>query len=59
MLTGGTFTVVVVADNHPFNAVIAVVGANLGNTSPFTGDLVLHLVRFAVLRVDGADQAIF
>ncbi len=30
VLTGGIFTVVVVSDNHSFNAVIAVVGADLG-----------------------------
>ncbi|KAK0234613.1 hypothetical protein EDD85DRAFT_844705, partial [Armillaria nabsnona] len=30
VLTGGIFTVVVVADNHSFSAVIAVVGADLG-----------------------------
>ncbi len=62
MLTGGTFTVTAVTaviDNYPFNAAVAIVGANLGNTISFTGDLVLHLVRLAVLRVDGTDQAIF
>lgn len=47
-----------VTDDDPLDAVVAVVSANLGNTSIFTGDLVLDLVSLAVLRVDGADQAV-
>ncbi len=58
VLTRGTFTVVVVTDDDPLDAVIAVVGSSSRNTAVLAGELVLDLVGLAVLSVDGANQAV-
>ena len=41
-----------------FDTPIAVVRSGLRDSSPFTGDLVLGLVRLAVLDVDGTNQIV-
>ena len=58
VLTRGTFTVVVVTDNDPLDAVVAVVGSGSGDGAEFAGELVLDLVSLAVLRVDSTNQAV-
>ena len=58
VLTGRTFAVVVVTDDNPLDTLVAVIPCGLRNSSPFTGDLVLDLVRLAVLNVDGTNQAV-
>jgi len=58
VFTGRTFTVVVVADNDPLDALLAVCSSSLGNTSVFTSELVLDLVDLAVLSVNSTNQAI-
>lgn len=55
VFAGGTLTVVVVADNDPFDALVAVVCSSLRDRSVLASDLVLDLVGFAVLSVDRAD----
>ena len=42
----------------PFDTPITVVRSALRDSSPFTGNLVLGLVRLAVLNVDGTNQAV-
>ena len=59
VLTGGTFAVVMVADDDPFDAVVTVVRSYLGNASPFAGNLILDAVGFSVGSIDGANEAIF
>jgi hypothetical protein len=54
----GTFTVVVITDDDPLDTPIVVVRNGLRDPSPFTGDLVLGLVRLAVLDVDGTNHAV-
>ena len=58
VLTRGTFTVVVVTNDDPLDAPVAVVGSSLRNTAEFASELVLDLVGFTVLRVDGTNQAV-
>ena len=58
VLAGGPLAVVVVADDDPLDAVVAVVGSGGGDSTEFTGDLVLDLVGLAVLLVDGTNQAV-
>lgn len=58
VFTRRALAVVVVSDDNPLDAVVAVVGSGLRNTSPFASDLVLDLVRFLVGDVDGADEAV-
>lgn len=58
MLTGGTFTVVVVTYNNPLDASRAVGSSNLWDTTPGSIELVLDLVGFTVLSVNGTDQAV-
>jgi hypothetical protein len=58
VLTGRSLTVVLVTDNDPSDALVAVLGSDLGNTTPRTSELVLDLVRLAVRLVDGTDQAV-
>ena len=59
MLTRGTFTIVVVTNDNPLDTVIAVVGCDSGNASPFARYVVLDVVGFAVCSVDGTNQAVF
>lgn len=59
VLTGGTFTVVVVTDDDPFDALVTVLRGDLRDTSVFAGELVLDLVRLAVLLVDSTDETVF
>ena len=58
VFTRGTFTVVVVTDDDPLDTLVTVVRCSLRDSSPYTGDLVLDLIRLAVLDVDGTNQAI-
>ena len=58
VLTRGTFTVVVVADDNPLDATVTVVRSGSRNSAEFTSDLVLDFVSLAVLRVDGTNQAV-
>ena len=58
VLTRGTFSVVVITDDDPLDTPIAVISSSLRDSSPFTGDLVLDLVRLAVFNVDGTNQAV-
>ena len=58
VLTRGALTVVVVTDDDPLDAVVAVVGGGLGDRAVLASNLVLDLVRLAVLGVDRADQAV-
>lgn len=58
VLTRRTLTVVVVSDDDPLDALVAVLLGNGGNTLPFAGDLVLDLVGLAVSAVDSTNQAI-
>lgn len=58
VLTGRTFTIVMVTDDDPLNSLLAVVGGSLRHTTPFACDLVLDLVCLAVLAVDGTNKAV-
>lgn len=58
MLTGRTFTVVVVTDDDPLDAGVAVFSSDLRNTTPGSINLALDLVGLAVLSVDSTDEAI-
>lgn len=58
VLARRTLTVVVVADDDPLDAPVAIPSSGLGYTIIFAGNLVLDLVGLAVLRVDGANQAV-
>ena len=59
VLTRRTLTVVVVTDDDPLDAVVAVVRSSLGDGAVLASDLVLDLVSLAVLSVDGTNQAVF
>lgn len=59
VFTGRALAVVVVTNDDPLDAVVAVVGSGLRNTSPLAGDLVLDLVGFLVSNVDSTDEAVF
>ena len=59
MFTRGTFTIVVITNDDPLDAVVAVVGSSLRDTIVFTSDQVLDLIGLTVLSVDGTDQAVF
>ena len=59
MLARGSFAIVVVPDDDPFDARVAVFGSDLGDAALWTVELVLNLVGFAILSVDSADQAVF
>lgn len=58
MFTGRTLAVVVVTYDDPFDTVVTVVGSGLGNTTILARNLVLDFVGFAVLSVDGTDEAV-
>lgn len=58
VLTGRTFTVVVVTNDDPLDALVAIFGSDGGDTRPFTSELVLDLVGFTVGAVDGSDKAV-
>ena len=58
MLTGGTFTVVVVTNDDPLDTLVTIGRSSLRDSSPFASDLVLDLVRLAILNVYGTDQAV-
>ena len=58
VLARGALAVVVVADDDPLDAVVAVPGGGLRDAVPLAVDLVLDLVRLTVLGVDCADQAV-
>ena len=58
VLTRGTFTVVVVTNDDPLDTLVTIIRSSLRDSSPFSGDLVLNLVRLAVLNVDGTNQAV-
>lgn len=58
VLTGRTLAVVGVTNDDPLDTLLPVFSGNFGNTSPFTGELVLDVVGFAVSRVDGTDEAV-
>ncbi len=59
VFTRRAFTVVVIANDNPFDALLAIVSSSLRDTVPSTRKLVLDLVGLTVLRVDGTNQAIF
>jgi hypothetical protein len=59
MFTRGTFAVVVVPDNNPFDAMVTIVGSNFGDSTPFASDLVFDFVSLAVLGINGTNQAVF
>jgi len=59
MLTGRAFAIIVVPNDNPLDIVIAIVGCDSGNASPFSRYLVLGVVGFAVCSVDGTNQAVF
>ena len=58
VLARRALAVVVVADDDPLDAVVAVVRRDLRHAAPLARDLVLDLVRLAVLGVDRADEAV-
>ena len=58
VLTGGTFAVVVVTDDDPLDALVAVFSSDLGNSAVFAGVLVLDLVGLTILGVDGTNEAV-
>lgn len=58
MFTGRALAVVVVTNDNPLDAVVAVVSSGLRNTSPLAGDLVLDLVGFLVGNVDSTNEAV-
>ena len=58
VLSGRTFTVVMVTNDNPFDSLLPVVGGSLGDTAPFACDLVLDLVGLPVLDVDGTNEAV-
>ena len=58
VLAGRTFTVVVVTDDNPFNAMVTVVGSSGGYRAVFTGDLVLDFVGLTIFLVDSTNQAV-
>ena len=58
VFTRGAFSVVVVPDHDPFDALVPVVGGGLRDGSLFARQLVLDLVGFAILSVDGTDKAV-
>jgi len=59
MFAGGAFTIVVVADDDPFYAFVAVVCGCFGDAFIFACDLVFGLVSLIVLSVDSANEAVF
>jgi len=59
VLTGRALSVVVVADDDPLDPCVAVLCGDLWNGAPGAVKLALHLVGFAVLGVDGSDEAVF
>lgn len=59
MLTGGALAVVVITDNDPLDALIAVLSSDGRYALPFTSDLVLDLVSLPVGGVYCTDQAVF
>lgn len=58
MLTRGALAVVVITNNNPWLAVIAVPGSNVWHSSPFTGLVVLNVISLIVGRVDGTNEAV-
>ena len=58
VLTGRALSVVVVTNDDPLDAPVTVVGSGLGHSSVLASDLVLDLVRLAVLSVDSTNQAV-
>ena len=48
VLTGGTFTVVVVTNDNPLDTLVTIGRSSLRDSSPFASDLVLDLVRLAI-----------
>lgn len=55
----GTLAVIVVTNDNPLDASIAVRRSNLGNAAQWTSELVQNFVGLAVLSVDGTDKAVF
>lgn len=47
-----------VTNDDPLDALLAVGGSSLGDSSPFTSKLVLDLVGLTVLNVDGTNQTV-
>ena len=58
VLTRGTFTVVAVTDDNPFDALGLVLRSNLRDTAELARELVLDLVSLAVLSVNRTDEAV-
>lgn len=58
VFTRGTFAIVVVTDDNPLDALLAVVRSDLRDAAPLARHLVLDLVGLAVYDVDGANQAV-
>ena len=58
VFTRGTLAVVVITNDDPLDALVAVGSGDLGDATPFAGELVLDLVGFLVGDVDGADEAV-
>lgn len=58
VLTGRTLSIVVVTNDNPLDALVAVLLRNSRDALPFTGKLVLDLVGLAVGNVNGADEAV-
>lgn len=58
VLARGALTIVVVTNDDPLDAVIAVVSSSLWDTTVLAGNLVLDLVGLTIFSVDGADKAV-
>ena len=58
MFTGRALAVVVVTDDDPLDATVAVVGSGRWNSSPFARLKISDLVSFTVSRINSTDQAV-
>ena len=53
VLSTTAFAVVLITDSNPFDALGLVVASGIGHSSPFASQLILDLVSFTVLGVNG------
>jgi len=56
MLSGGSFTVIPVTNNNPWDTLLLVITSSSWDGTVFTSSEVLYLVCLSVIRVDGTDK---
>lgn len=59
VLARRALTIVVVANDNPLDPMIAVVGRDSGDASPFAGYLILDIISLTVCGIDSTNQAVF